>query len=1042
MEEKDLEYVEEENDEIENIDTSSNKKTNKELVARGENFDFNKLFKDLKETSKDVLSQENKKYNSKINKVLGNILYRANIANQVENSLRNANLIETGGKVIDGRCINNICFMIGSPKNKTFKKQIDEFILEELEYAKIIIKYPYIDEKETGNTYHKLHRENIKKYTDKLYNYYTHDFYNVVKKVDSINFSKLSETDIFKIYASVISNQDLFDNFRAYEMENFEEQFDTYEKNKGFNNLSSLVNVTAILFTAECFERGIDLKSINLGFHLGPELDDEGKPTFGYYYSKDFNKSLFNYYKNDEILLVPVKRFGGLSDKQIDEYSYLIEQFFGELNSRGTVSKTLYLNDVFETIYIDSKCFTSIIKDKLGDRYNSMDPLELRKYQAREFLKMIESGDKLVEYAEINTFKDTYTIEVKPVTFDYSNRTIKKRYENVLKASKVSPLKRHDKIISSAKTKIEEAKKTNNKIKKYKEELVHSRDYNAILSQFIFKYNKDNVNSLEFEKFINQVFIDAKSRNLDEKIDRNILRDIDASPMFKDKEAVRHSSTILSREHDFAMSFVKYALHANNVSLTTSTSRDAIRYFLSLKRDTAAERTNKTFRYIKACQLRDADPSKCDYSLMREITNELINDMLNARVNTNLSTSEGILHMNARMNQAFLIRQTFDADKDYFNKFREEEPYKYYQLMEKCAYYERYSEDTKFETTSLAGFTNANNKIDPQGLVSYSRGTNSMFYNPNINISRNLNAINIAFFENSYTNKSVVNLNLDMSVYGALGKDNDLVYDHLNELSLDDFVNEASRIEGIGEDGNTEDVIDVYGTVGLSIKSVNTMLSFYKNSFETQRELVNDFLEDKNYNDYFLSSICLNGRSLKDLASEYKESHNIELKEFDLASAIFAHGINDPSKVVTFTNLVFKNNVISAKTCVVNKNYDYLTKRTKDNHTVVQKIGHAFGMKYNSEKMEKNQQDNLKQFNNETLNRISKNFENKYINNFEHFNSKFVIANAKEKLNELNSVEILNRRNLEVDLKENKIIDVNNKENIKDTSKAKEDLKK
>ncbi len=1049
MEEKDLEYIEDENEEIEEeINTNSRivkKIKQEELVSKGDDFDFIQLFTDLQKMPKKSLDYNNKNYSSKINKVIGSILYRNEISNRIEKVLRLKGLIVDGGKRVDQRAINKICFMIGSPKNKTFKKDIDGYLDQEIEMAKVLIRYPYTDAYETGEEYHKLHRANIKTYTNKLYDYVSRDFLNIAKKIKTVNFSKLSESEIFTIFATITSGQDLLDNLRAYEPENFLEKFNTYEKNNEFNRLANLVNVCGTLFSAECYERGIDLKLFGLGFNLKSELDDAERPTFLYYLGKDLYKSLFNYYRKEKEILLPVDRLFNLDANQIGQCSHLVEGLFDWLNNEGEVAKKLYSNDSYDSLYIDGVSFSSIIKDQLGPNYNVLSSNQLKELKTRELLKLIRNGDKLVEYAQINTFKDTYTVKVVPVTFDYSNKIAKKRYQKLLKTSQISPLVRYDKIVNNVKTKVEELQKTEKKLKNFKEELEHSRKFNKVLSEYIFKYNKDNVNKVEFQAILDQVFKDAKKRYKVQKIDKQILKEIDASPMFKNKEAVRHTSTVFSREYDFALSLVKYATHANNVHSVTSTVRDATRYFLSLYKDSAAVRSNKTLRYIKACELRDAEPDKRDYSLMREITNELIKDMLNSPVYTNLNSAEALKSINARMNQAFLIRQTFDADKDYFNKFREEEPYKYYALIEKCAYYERYYEDTRYETTAVSGFVSAHETNDGNGLISYSRGMNAMFYSPNINTSRNQNALNMVFLENAYTKNNLIKLNLDMSVYGAFGTKNDLIYDHLNECSLDDFVNEANRFETeeIG-DIDTDSVLDRYGSLGLSVKATNVMLTFYRNSFESQRELVNDFLlGEKNYNDYFLSSIALNNRTLKDLTEEYRENHpNIELKDMDLASAIFAHGLNDPSQTITFTNLVFKNNKISAKTCVVKKNYDYLTSRTKGNHTGLQKFFHAFGMKYNSEKMEHTQRESLKLVNKTTLDNISQNFENKFAQNFARFNAKFELANAKDKINELNSIDLLNRRNLEVDLKENKIIDVNNKKDIKESSKAKEDLKK
>jgi len=1047
MEEKDLEYVEDENEEIEEeINTNSNIKTKKkinkeELVAKDENFDFIQLLSDLQKMPKKSLDYNNKNYSSKINKVIGSVLYRNEISNKIENVLRSKGLIVDGGNRVDQRAINKICFMIGSPKNKTLKKDINEYIYEETEMSKVLIRYPYTDAYETGEEYHKLHRQNIKTYTNKLYDYVSHDFLNIVKNIKTVNFSKLSESEIFTIFATITSGQDLLDNLRGFEPENFLEKFNTYEKNNEFNRLANLVNVCGTLFSAECYERGIDLKLFGLGFNLKSELDDEERPTFLYHLGKDTYKSLFNYYRKEKEILLPVDRLFNLNANQIDQCSYLVEGLFDWINNEGEVAKNLYSNDCYDSLYIDGVSFSSIIRQQLGPNYDRLSSVQLKQIKTRELLKLIKNGDKLVEFAQINTFKDTYTVKVVPVTFDYSDKTIKKRYQKLLKTSQISPLVRYDKIVSNIKTKVEELQKTNKKLKNFKEELEHSRKFNKVLSEYIFKYNKDNVNKEEFKAILDQVFKDAKKRNKDQKIDKQILKEIDASPMFKNKEAVRHTSTIFSREYDFALSLVKYATHANNVHSVTSVSRDATRYFLSLYKDTTAVRSNKTLRYIKACELRDAEPNKRDYSLMREITNELIKDMLNSPVYTNLKSDEALRSINARMNQAFLIRQTFDADKEYFNKFREEEPYKYYALIEKCAYYERYYDDTRYETTAVSGFVSAHETNDGNGLISYSRGTNTMFYSPSINTSRNQNALNMVFLENAYTKNNLINLNLDMSVYGTFGTKNDLVYDHLNEFSLDDFVNEANRIENneIG-DIDTDTVLDRYGSVGLSVKATNVMLTFYKNSFESQRELVNDFLlGQKNYNDYFLSSITLNNRTLKDLTSEYKENHpNIELKEMDLASAIFAHGLNDPSQTITFTNLVFKDNKISAKTCVVKKNYDYLTSRTKGNHTGFEKFLHAFGMKYNSEKMEKKQRDTLKLVNKTTLDNISQKFEEKFAENFARFNSKFELANAKDKINELNSIDLLNRRNLEVDLEDKKSLNkVNAKGEVKNEAKEK-----
>ncbi len=637
MEEKDNneEILKDENDLSIDL-TEDNKVINvlnaEDLEPKGLDFDFEKLFLDLKKEPKDLLNYTDKTISknirSKINNVFASVLYRSKIAKEITNKLVNENLVVQGGESTDHRSLNNVCYMIGSPLLSEFKKHTDEYIKEEIDIAKDLIKYPYQNILTTGKDYNKLHNESIDSYMTKLYNYFAHDFLDVCKKHDTFDFTKLSEKEIYILYTSVISTQDLLDKYTKHNVPYFESKFDTYEKLTEFNRIANLANTAGVLFTAECFKKKINTKQLNLGFHLGNTLGGSDEPNDEFNYNVKIYESLFNFYKKQEEIKLPIDVFFDRSDDEIDQISFLFDGLFNDLTYRNNLTKTLYSSNYFAALYIDGVSFESIIKNELGQDFEKMSKDELMKYEARKFIKLVENGDKLVEYAYINTFKNTYTTKVIPLTFDYSDKTVNDRYQSIVKQSKIRPLNRYDKITNDVKTKVDGLKKTSKKFANFKNELPHSREFNKVLNNFIFKYDARNVNKEEFNILMQRIFKDAKARVEDKEIDKTYTKDIDVSPVFKNKDELKSALRSISRHFDFGYSLVSYATRADDVELTTSTSRDALRYFLALENMDTKNKCNRTFRYIKACQLRDSSNNKSDYSLMREITNELIKDIL------------------------------------------------------------------------------------------------------------------------------------------------------------------------------------------------------------------------------------------------------------------------------------------------------------------------------------------------------------------------------------------------------------------------------
>ncbi len=499
---------------------------------------------------------------------------------------------------------------------------------------------------------------------------------------------------------------------------------------------------------------------------------------------------------------------------------------------------------------------------------------------------------------------------------------------------------------------------------------------------------------------------------------------LDRCNMFHNVDALKNACTRYFSQTGYARQIGN--LLRGNFSEIAPINRDLAKYFVTLKGTDNNEKVKKCLQYINAMERRNTGIQLSNnktgqekeniineyFEESRQILDELI-DTFNKEKNTyNLDDENELYDYFVHTAKSFLIGEFFDYDHDYIENLKKTDPKIFYNTRQLANIYEYMQSNLADDMAYLTGIRSKN--VDLQLKASTlipTLDTTTNLLEQSTSTKRNLYTILDAIMKSNFTNEKKVYLNLDMKSYGLIGLDNNLDYE---PLFKDKSIEELAKVITNIDPGREYDIYD-FDNETHALTSASMMLDDYIQTIE-KVDLIEDMLKEsgmdssKDKTNYFLGTIYVNDKSLKDIVSEYSEGEELNISNTKaIASAILAKAINDPNKVLSLVTVKLnEDNVIEPNVITLEKNYDRLKERCKD-HNLWDKFLHLFGYKYPEEKLLKNHNEFKKTFNiAKTQEIIMKNFEE----NNEDITSKF---NVKLTLNNVNELANLTKaKNIEV----------------------------
>ncbi len=977
------------------------------------------------------------KNNLKLNNVYQNLLYKNRRINYIGNALKKELNLESSGQNQDFRSLTNMALLQGARKKDLFLKEVDKIDDEDIDLVLSFSKYPKIDDLHKNNfKYVTYQTKEIKPYMDQFNDFMSNDFMNTLKKYDyKIDFKKMNEEEIYNVIAASILTQDYFVKNTQEYVSYFDKKFNTYEKRQQFETIGQILNTINVVIFHECAKYNMDMKPFEC--HDALALRDPDEVIYDLksventvnFYVKDRTK--IDFYLGDLL---------DLDDDTLVSNNDLLNQGLMRIYPYGDISNSIYSSGIYNSVYVDGKSIEEIVREDKNINFDELEPYERKKVLVKTFATAIKSADKIIEYAFISEAKDTYTVEVIPVVFDYKEQNLKEKYQATLTESKTNEKQRHDNIINTTKKLVKNFVK--HEIKPYENYTYVSKEqreidkYNDFIDELVYEYDDKKISSYEFNGLYQKVLQDFNNKNhILDYIDE-IKDSIDDSSMFMNRDILKHFYKNVHETYDLGACLLKYVAKNPNLKVEEPINRDMLRYFMALSNVSSEQRVLKTLEYVLSVQKRDKDLDNRDYSLSRKLCAELISNFLDTKVDLDMSKESNVANMYQHVNQAFMIGQFFDSDKAYKEFIKNNNPKLYYKLSEERSLYETLYANTKDEIKALTGFKNINDKSGDGTLVSYSRGCDTLF-SDNINVSRNKASLTKLYLEHNYSDKKSINLDIDVSVYGLFGNHNDLVYEELESDDISRFIEGIENFKNVDISMLSSDNLPNINKYALSSINVREMFLEFESQLKAENELLNDVLLKDKYKDYLFNSFAINGTTLNDLVSDYKRNPaHSEISNEDIAAAYFAKALNNPKDVITHTTIKFVGNNVKTDTVVVNKNYSAMAERCKDSHTKVEKFFHFIKLyTYDEEKKIKTQKNSVLTFEkNNNIKTINDNFYDKYKMQIDLFNIKLQNKlekqplEVKEIVNEIKQNKVLLNDNAKI--VNNTINDINNENKI------------
>lgn len=761
----------------------------------------------------------------------------------------------------------------------------------------------------------------------------------------------------------------------------------------------------------------------------------------------------------------------------------------------GNVDKAEYLT--YKSLYINEKSlYDLVIETKNKPNFANFSNKEIA---AMIYAKAINNPKDILSLVSYNPTNDGFMLKhtILKKNYEYlakkskgSYSFFKKLYYMIFKTSEEKLVSKHKhaikrmirertgrKIIKDFKnTLTNEFKVVNKAFEGYRAN--HSELTNEELNKLVqLTINFDNTKSAEnhpikndplFKKILNNLKAQKeKIKNSTNYISINYpdMENIDESPIFKEsilKEAGKYVIDVSLEGGYLVPYFTKYKVFLDNCYIT----RDLKVFYSTLSANLSDEdKLVKTFEYIHA--VHEANNNE-NYQALDKLTDEFVDDILNTYKSAGFNSKNAIINLFKLQHKVGTLAQFRDIHHEKFEELLEKNPEKYLKLNEimqsiqaiNCTRYE-------FITTSKIKAKNTISlwtKVDNIGSMTIPFSGAEYDWTQNINTDRNNLAFNKALFESYKTDSKVFDTNFDLTIYGTYAVNNNANYIDNSKLTSFNYAKEYEIVEDGVEPANvSQTTIAAHYANSL----LTNQISYFKNSgilHELCAEVT--YLEEKinghtvkkpqwSTNEEYekclqlvSKSLYINGLSIydivnKELKGEIIGKNDLKLSYQDKCACVLAQAMNDPSKVISYIKLNYKDKNkdlinLDAEAIILKKNYDYLSLRTKDseNHSTTIKFSEIQDKKIN-ELMSNHY---LESIENDFIKKNKDVLENIDINSkYKEYNTKYNEYKTLSKMYQENKIEIevdalkenVINNNQKINEEDNVIINKNDKELVK-----------
>lgn len=940
-------------------DTINSIKSNLSQNDKYLSLDYNVFYNELKnpylryQGEKEKLSHS---YENKENvlKAYHHVLYKVKSGEYISDSIRKKLGIDEGRGNVDFRAVGEFSLLIGPKTLDEFKSNKAKYFDEEIKTVLTFSKYPKVEKtNKLIDDYFKKQKQTVSSYLDKVNKFYFDDVEPIFAKYNyKIDFSAMDESEIYTLISAFKMSQDYFifvnpNIFSTY----FNEKFSSFEEWEKHAKVCQNAKCLSQIIAHELSLYGIDGSKLQ----LGDRFTFQYNPNYVKQQITNINNIVKFYNKDNSKIDIDLNDILD-EDKEFIDIKTDLSDTMSLLYSHSLITQDIYTENNFQSIYIDGKNLMDIVLSKRENQ--GLGKNELEDEAAKTLIKAIRKADKVIEYAEISVFKDTYTVRAIPFNFKYKDQKSNDRYNNTLRKALLNKekrenkiIERHDEIIKSFVKGIDRTYECYHNIPLADREskfddrianLVKNIDENV-------KTKPDFV--LDFIELCNRVSLDFNKQKVHYSLlKKQELKDVDISPLFPDKKHLRSEYEKIYNTTEIGLTLENYIIRNTNIVKSASIVRDLQRYFIAFNDISLDDRMIKTLKYVRAIDARDGKNK--DFTLVRQITDELIDSFLDTHVDMDLNKDDNLIYLNSKAEKSFLIGQLLDKDKEYAKELLKRDKAKYYKVNEARCFYEGIIGDIKHEIRLQSGIRPLKDMVSDEHRM-YSKD-NVGILETSVNSERNYAGLNKMIIEQFESDKNQVRLDLDMIVYGLKGKDNDLEYERSTNYEdyLEVTVNNL-ELRVPRYDNSSEDDFNIYPMKFAAIYNVKDMLFNLSLHLEAGDELAKKMKgSNQGFVEYMLSTFSINSHNLLELAEQEKAAHPEykKLNILDYASTLFTKALNDPNDVITHTNLKFENNDIKATTSVVTKNYDHLVKRCKYSHNIFRRFVRLFGIKYQEEK--------------------------------------------------------------------------------------------
>ncbi len=903
-------------------------------------------------------------------------------------------------------------------------KAKDEKELKELtnKISQDFLKYPNVNDEtkkhvDLPQEYLDNQTNTVKNHLDMLNTFMIETAPKIIEKYDyEIDFTKMSKEDIVSLISYTVLTQTFIKKNTQEYRDYFNKKFDSYDKQVEFFKAINKVNTLNYLINEQLDKYGHIYKIEGIKNHIIGDFADVRL------FTEQGIKSLVNFEKDNSHLEITLpKNYSNVQNTEdnIDLSSGLAKLLNPFLDSSERGSKIA--SPSYELIFIDGEPLQNIAypKDPLtGLRTVDNNFFDYQTKMSNALKEAIDKQDKVIEIGYLTDYKNLVNVELKPVYFKSGNKQKEDAYAKLVESKQKEAPKRLDTAEGYVKKLCEKyADSKNNHV--YANTVIVTKNQmhladnindlvrdvryinldNEVNNNIVNDLNVDIDNQIDNQVRENNVREERYKQNLDNLIDslnddfKNSLQlkeykfdfsKVNSSPIYKDNRALQSVFSNIYKIEDYANILAGYISNVPGATFNKAIDRDLSAYFISLKGVSLTKRVEKSLIYVNAIKERDNG----NFEPIREIQRELIDNFLNSRANCNFTKKSNIYNNYVDSHLSIVLQELLSKDEEFVQLYKETNPAKYYTLYEKFSELEVIDSANKQDIFRGLNFT-SKYAAEPKNVETFTEfGTN--LGRTVINVSRNVQALGNAIYESKFSNKTEVELNFDVSMFGVLGQNQKLPSKSLASDSIEillETISEKSNYFGCEIDYDT-----ALNTKEVALASTEVLLNTYasqKCSDQFTKDLLGkDELAPEDVLEFMYKSIYINNKSIYELAIDHV-SEDFTLDR--VGAAVFTKAMHDKNSVISMANLRYNpKGELETNVVVFKKNYDELVKQTKDNHGFFSRIGHALGLhKYNVEVMRDDYQVAEERFiNNQTVEAIKLDFEANFNDNISNYKNK------------------------------------------------------